>query len=549
MLDSAGVLVALVVVSLLVPALLAYISFRSTRRAPLRPPPAASRKDTNKAASATSDTAAQRKFDKKQEREGRVRQCKFCDVVCDSADFWRTHLEGKRHQKLAGNSSDCLEWVCPPARAPATSGNKGGPQPPGRKTAAPPADEVHGAQVGATRLGVNVAPAAPSSAAGGGGWSKAGPAGGKKRSAGNRGAANQSRPQHGGLEPPPRVSKRFMLEDGHGVNVLQGLELHREVVPPNEQTALVSWCEAQLRRGKAGALVGATYMQGTVPRKLWASGAPPASMQSDKWRRGKGREVLQYGVFYDYGSHRIAPENPVEEMPEELLALAAQLCTAGIGIAAGPPNPGRSHALLSDLRSTSLWRQSRRIGSSTRPSSTSTSQEIASRRTSSTRRRASCAQASRTATLLSCSHVCSQQTSAFASRARRVVRWQPRALPAALLRRLALCRGAHPLWHRLARAQCHCPLRHGRLQGALLAAAARRLRHRLPRQWRHARAALRARRARVPHLHHFPQDPCRRQARARAAGEPTGAPRRGEAPASLRARRVGHVTEGGGRNE
>ena len=96
---------------------------------------------------------------------------------------------------------------------------------------------------------------------------------------------------------------------------------------------LVSWCEAQLRRGKAGMLSGFTYMQGTVPRKVVATAGASASaaqQRTDKWRAGKGREVLQYGVFYDYAAHRIAAANPVEPMPLELSALAEQLCTAGV---------------------------------------------------------------------------------------------------------------------------------------------------------------------------------------------------------------------------
>ena len=40
-----------------------------------------------------------------------------------------------------------------------------------------------------------------------------------------------------------------------------------------------------------------------------------------KWSRGKGRQVLQYGVFYDYAQHRIDPDQEVEPLPPVLLTL------------------------------------------------------------------------------------------------------------------------------------------------------------------------------------------------------------------------------------
>lgn len=114
--------------------------------------------------------------------------------------------------------------------------------------------------------------------------------------------------------------------------MLQGLELHPGpgVLSQAEQAELEAWCESQLLRGRAGALCGKKYMQGTVPRRVVTEGGRVPADRTDKWLQGKGREVLQFGVFYDYAAHRIAPELDVAPMPPELAELTARLSAESV---------------------------------------------------------------------------------------------------------------------------------------------------------------------------------------------------------------------------
>jgi len=139
-------------------------------------------------------------------------------------------------------------------------------------------------------------------------------------------------PRDAGAGGPARRTQRDFVLMEHGKNVLEGLELHNNVLSPQEQARVSTWCEEQLAQGKRGFRGGHTYMQSTVPKKVVDSAGATARRadRSEKWTRGKGREVLQYGVFYDYGGHRIDEDKEVEPMPEELQKLAKLVCARGV---------------------------------------------------------------------------------------------------------------------------------------------------------------------------------------------------------------------------
>jgi len=114
-------------------------------------------------------------------------------------------------------------------------------------------------------------------------------------------------------------SKTFALMehiDGDRVNVLEGLALHKEVIPVAMEKDLIAWTEMMMGRGRTGCLRGDTYLQSTYLDPI--TGA-----------RGEGRIVMQFGVFYDYAAHCICPELPVEEMDATLEALVDRLVSVG----------------------------------------------------------------------------------------------------------------------------------------------------------------------------------------------------------------------------
>ena len=105
-----------------------------------------------------------------------------------------------------------------------------------------------------------------------------------------------------------RVFQHFEAVDGEETNVVEGLVLHNNVITPEYETELVEWLEQQMALGQAGKLVGDTFMQSSYTDRV-------------NNVKGKGRLVLQYGSFYNYASHQISPDTPVDFMPPVLNAL------------------------------------------------------------------------------------------------------------------------------------------------------------------------------------------------------------------------------------
>eukprot|EP00277_Geminigera_cryophila_P000920 CAMPEP_0179411008 /NCGR_PEP_ID=MMETSP0799-20121207/3654_1 /TAXON_ID=46947 /ORGANISM="Geminigera cryophila, Strain CCMP2564" /LENGTH=386 /DNA_ID=CAMNT_0021183021 /DNA_START=42 /DNA_END=1202 /DNA_ORIENTATION=- len=101
------------------------------------------------------------------------------------------------------------------------------------------------------------------------------------------------------------------------INVLDGLLLYQDIINQRWETELIEWIEECVRLGLSGQLAGETFMQSTYTDH--ATG-----------KRGRGRQVLQYGSYYDYANHRIAPEVPVEPLHPILLKLVDKLVHQGV---------------------------------------------------------------------------------------------------------------------------------------------------------------------------------------------------------------------------
>ncbi|KAJ8608920.1 hypothetical protein CTAYLR_005284 [Chrysophaeum taylorii] len=121
--------------------------------------------------------------------------------------------------------------------------------------------------------------------------------------------------------PPRAVERRCLRGSGFvffedGTNILEGLTLHREAIDARLEAYLVDWIDEQLRNRKA--LLGATFLQSTytVP-------------EGKRLVTRKGRQVLQYGSYYDYREHAIDSTQPVEEMPAQLNRVIDELTHKG----------------------------------------------------------------------------------------------------------------------------------------------------------------------------------------------------------------------------
>uniref|UniRef100_A0A7S3NPL9 Fe2OG dioxygenase domain-containing protein n=1 Tax=Aureoumbra lagunensis TaxID=44058 RepID=A0A7S3NPL9_9STRA len=87
-------------------------------------------------------------------------------------------------------------------------------------------------------------------------------------------------------------------------NILQGLVLWRNIITEEKENELIDWVSSALNRKDE--LQGATYLQATHTQEDYKAG---------RKRTVFGRQVLQFGSFYDYQNHIIDTETPVEEMP------------------------------------------------------------------------------------------------------------------------------------------------------------------------------------------------------------------------------------------
>ncbi|KAL0021789.1 hypothetical protein WJX77_000694 [Trebouxia sp. C0004] len=102
------------------------------------------------------------------------------------------------------------------------------------------------------------------------------------------------------------------------VNIVEGLELHQNVLSPEEQLKMVQTIEEWVIQGKQGQLRGRTF---SAPRK---------------WARGKGRITCQFGCCYNYAIDSegrkpgIVAEEVVEKMPPVLVSLCKRLVRWGI---------------------------------------------------------------------------------------------------------------------------------------------------------------------------------------------------------------------------
>lgn len=115
-----------------------------------------------------------------------------------------------------------------------------------------------------------------------------------------------------------RTFENFERVKNRELNVVEGLELHENVLDPSEQIRMVESIEEWVRQGRAGKLRGRTF---SAPKK---------------WIKGKGRVTCQFGCCYNYAKDSqgrnpgIIAEEVVEPLPPALLALSKRLVRWGI---------------------------------------------------------------------------------------------------------------------------------------------------------------------------------------------------------------------------
>jgi len=104
----------------------------------------------------------------------------------------------------------------------------------------------------------------------------------------------------------------FETVKGKVLNIVDGLELHKNVLNQKEQRRLLDFIWEQMARGRGDHLPGRTF---SAPRK---------------WMKGKGRITIQYGVCYSY-AHPIGITNDVvEAMPKTLNSVIDRMVRWGV---------------------------------------------------------------------------------------------------------------------------------------------------------------------------------------------------------------------------
>ncbi|GAQ91992.1 2-oxoglutarate (2OG) and Fe(II)-dependent oxygenase superfamily protein [Klebsormidium nitens] len=112
----------------------------------------------------------------------------------------------------------------------------------------------------------------------------------------------------------------YMERDRSGrmVNILQGLELHENVLNADEQAKLVKRIYTLQEEGQAGKLMPRTYTQ---PRK---------------WMRGKGRVTIQFGCCYNYAIDKtgnppgIVRDEEVDPIPPIIQSIIKRMINWGV---------------------------------------------------------------------------------------------------------------------------------------------------------------------------------------------------------------------------
>ena len=105
---------------------------------------------------------------------------------------------------------------------------------------------------------------------------------------------------------PPCID--VVSRGGGGVDLVQGLVLHREAVTEHEEQELIRWVLEQCERGRRGDLRKPTYLRTNGARSL-----------------GNTREMLMYGGFFDFNRARPGKRGLVPPFPPILNRLVKKL--------------------------------------------------------------------------------------------------------------------------------------------------------------------------------------------------------------------------------
>jgi alkylated DNA repair protein alkB family protein 5 len=99
-------------------------------------------------------------------------------------------------------------------------------------------------------------------------------------------------------------------------NPFEGLTLHTNAIGVDEAAELAFWVETELTKGQRRLVregkqsPNKTYMQATT---------------TTRGRRRKGRQVMQFGVYYNFARHCVEPQTWVDPMPLQIQELVRKL--------------------------------------------------------------------------------------------------------------------------------------------------------------------------------------------------------------------------------
>lgn len=97
-----------------------------------------------------------------------------------------------------------------------------------------------------------------------------------------------------------------------GIDILEGLILHQEVISPQFEQQLISYIQNQCQKGRSGQLKKPTYLRSSGARS-----------------QGNQRESLQYGGFFDFNKARPGKRGLVPNFPPILNQLVNELVDKG----------------------------------------------------------------------------------------------------------------------------------------------------------------------------------------------------------------------------
>ena len=127
-------------------------------------------------------------------------------------------------------------------------------------------------------------------------------------------SSNQKHSINSNIQNAPS-GQTFSLRDKSSkknIDILQGLILHKDVIPPTLEQDLITFIQSQCSKGRSGQLKKPTYLRSSGARS-----------------RGNQREALQYGGFFDFNRARPGKRGLVPDFPPIIEQLVNHLINNG----------------------------------------------------------------------------------------------------------------------------------------------------------------------------------------------------------------------------